>query len=69
MCDGKHLRLAALIVGIVLAVCGACLGACWSLTSDLEVRVRQVEKADAANAVRFEEIKASLLRLENRKGP
>jgi hypothetical protein len=68
-CGGQHLGLAAMILGPVLVVCGACLGACWSMTSTLDVRVRQVERNDGANAARFEAIRDSLLRIEGKKAP
>lgn len=65
-CGSKHLRWATAIIGIVLAICTATVAYCHSMVGSLEVRVRQIEKNDAANAARFESIKASLDRLERR---
>jgi len=65
-CGAKHLKLVAMIVGIVLAVCGGTVVYSVSAASDMDKRVREVEKNDAANAARFEEIQRALSRLERR---
>ena len=76
-CGPRHLRLLAVIVSIVLAVCAGTIGYARSTSSAvaadarnrgdaLEVRVRLVEQAEAANAARFVAIAESLHRLEAR---
>jgi len=59
-CGGKHLRLAGIIVGTVLAICTTTLAVCHTMVESLEVRMRKIEQHDAANAARFEAIKESL---------
>ncbi len=65
-CGARHLRLAAMIIGIVLAICTGTITYCHTVVSSLEVRLRAVEQNDAANAARFESIRESLHRLEER---
>ena len=67
-CGNQHLRLAAAIIGIVLAICTSTAAYCHSAVAGLEVRLRAVEQSDAANAARFEAIKAALQRMEGRNG-
>ena len=63
-CGNQHLRLAATIIGIVLAICTGTIVHCHAAVTGLEVRVREVEKNDAANAARFEAIRDALKRME-----
>jgi len=63
-CGTKHLRLAALLVTVVLAVCGAMLGHSLSAAAGMDTRMRIVEQNDAANTARFVAISQSLERLE-----
>jgi len=69
-CAEKHRKWLGLIVGLVLAICTATMAYCHTAVGGLEVRVRQVEQNsaanDAANAARFEAIRESLGRLENK---
>ena len=65
-CGNQHLRLAAAIIGIVLAICTSTAAYCYSAVAGLEVRLRAVEQSDAANAARFEAIKSALERMEGR---
>jgi len=68
-CDTRHLRMLGVIVAIVLAICTGTLGYCRVMVSGLEARVRKVEQNDAANAVRFEAIRAALDRIEKAGRP
>ena len=63
-CGTRHNRLLAMIVLIVLAVCGATIGYCRITLGQIEARVRLVEQSEAANMVRFETIQQSLARVE-----
>ena len=73
-CGAKHLRWAGLTLGLVMAVCGATYTVCRGMVDGLqieldavEVRLRQMEQHDAANAARFEAIRQSLARIEGRQ--
>jgi len=65
-CGRKHLYLVLRIAAVVAAICGSTIGYCTVLVGGLEVRVREVEKHDAANAARFESICDRIDRLDRR---
>ena len=65
-CGARHLKLAGMILGAVVVICGATIGHSTSTAKALEERVRIVEQAEAANAARFEAIQKALERLEAR---
>gem|GEM_PF-6604190 len=66
-CGGKHLKLGLWIIGTVLGICAGTVSICHAMVGGLEVRVRQVEQNDAANAARFEAISEALRRLESKE--
>jgi len=65
-CGTRHLKLAGMILGAVVVICGATISHSASTAKALEERVRIVEQAEAANAARFEAIQKALERLEKR---
>ncbi len=63
-CGSRHLRLASMILGAVLTVCGATVVYAYRTSDALEARLREVEQNDAANAARFLAIQQALERIE-----
>lgn len=58
--ESKRLKWAALILVPVMFMCGGTVG----YTTSVDTRVRVVEQDHAVNGARYEEIKASLERIE-----
>ena len=76
-CGSQHLKLAAIIIVVVLAVCAGTIAFARSTLATVEQtqreintavdqRIRDVEKANEANRVRFEAIAAQLDRIERK---
>jgi hypothetical protein len=63
-CGNQHLKLAGMIIGLVVMICVATVTYTQSTLRSIEARVRIVEQNDAANAARFESLRAQMQRIE-----
>ena len=63
-CGTKHLRLAALIIGMVLSIAVATFWHSAANLNAMDVRTRRIEQNDAANAARFEAIQDKLATIQ-----